>query len=147
MKYFLISFLLILFSFTWSEFHSGFLTQLYIYNFSDLDSEVEGEIIKSKWRQGKFLKNSYYVKYTYQVDGRTFIGTLVNFKAPSDGADEVLNSYPLGKLVTVFYDTASPEHAVLEKTSLGFKNWTHIFLIIVVIPSMVFLYSKLVKNI
>lgn len=72
--------------------------------------------------QGARAENyDYQVEYTYSVDGHTHVGrrlTCSSYK-PLAGSPEPLQEYveryPVGKEVTVWYDVAHPDQAVLER--------------------------------
>lgn len=57
------------------------------------------------------------ISYAFEVAGRTYQGkrvTLAEKTAESEVAD-LLARYPVGKIVTVFYDPADPSNAVLDR--------------------------------
>ncbi len=58
------------------------------------------------------------IRYTYDVDGRTFEGDTYRYLAgsssDSDWAHEAVAANPVGEIVTVHYDAADPEDAVLQ---------------------------------
>lgn len=63
------------------------------------------------------------VQYTYTVDGQQYVGEAVRrfwkqrqdeFETDYD-AERVVNRYPVGKSVTVFYNPESPEEAMLQR--------------------------------
>ena len=58
------------------------------------------------------------VTFVYVADGRSYEGRTIKFGENSYSserkAQEILSHYPMGQTVTVFYDPAHPDKAVLE---------------------------------
>lgn len=71
---------------------------------------------------------TYYVaviNYEYQVDGKIYTSNRIGFHGQSDVCSNALvNKYPKGKSVSVFYCPKNPEEAVLET---GVKNEGYFF--------------------
>lgn len=67
-----------------------------------------------------------HILYNYTVAGNSFSGSRVAFSGPSSGtigsAKTIVDRYPKGKTVNVFYSPNSPESAVLE-TGTGIRPW------------------------
>ena len=66
-----------------------------------------------------------YVEYTYQVAGQTFTGRDITFGfkqgyGNASKAQAVLAQYPVGAQVSVYYDPADPQQAVLERKAGGY---------------------------
>lgn len=91
-------------------------------------STATGTVTKSSVREIRsndkdgHLESSFYpeVNYSYQVIGQVYEGNRIAFGAESghkrkDGALSVLEKYPEGKNVTVYYDPNKPEDSVLER--------------------------------
>jgi hypothetical protein len=64
------------------------------------------------------VTNQPFVQYEYKVGRRTYRCSRISVAEQVDGAElrEVLERYPVGKAVTVYYDPARPERALLERT-------------------------------
>jgi hypothetical protein len=64
------------------------------------------------------LTNQPFVQYEYKVGRRTYRCSRVSVAEQVDGAElrAILERYPVGKAVTVYYDPARPERALLERT-------------------------------
>ncbi|MBN1536535.1 MAG: DUF3592 domain-containing protein [Anaerolineales bacterium] len=65
-----------------------------------------------------------HVRYTYQVGGQEFTGDKITFgftktHSSESKAQQALSRFPLGGQVSVYYNPASPEEAVLERTAGG----------------------------
>ncbi len=84
--------------------------------------ETRGTIIRSQW--WNFEREEADIAYHFDVDGQTFvsdqvfIGTLENGRIVLQSGRKVyqyqlLDRFPVGKQVTVFYDPDEPENAVL----------------------------------
>jgi hypothetical protein len=66
-----------------------------------------------------------YVTYTYQVAGQEYTGRDIAFGFKqgynnASKAEAVVGKYPLGAQVSVYYDPADPQKAVLERQAGGF---------------------------
>lgn len=66
-----------------------------------------------------------YIEYTYQVGGQTYTGRDLTFGFTQGYGNEakaqsVLAKYPPGAQVSVYYDPADPQKAVLERQAGGF---------------------------
>jgi hypothetical protein len=59
------------------------------------------------------------IRYEYEVDGTAYSSSRVAFGRSSDSAYEFFESHPEGSSVTVYYDSAGPENAVLEPGTDG----------------------------
>lgn len=62
--------------------------------------------------------SSFQLQYSYQVGGVSYTSERLTFNPTSDSVDAKaarLAAYPVGRQVTVYYDPARPERAVLER--------------------------------
>ena len=70
-------------------------------------------------RKGSSKRYSVDVRYRYEVDGQEFEGDRLRFGNVSyksrSKAQKVMNRYPRGKEVEVFYDPENPQSSVLIK--------------------------------
>lgn len=65
------------------------------------------------------------VSYTFQANGASFTGNKISFgqmSSSTDYAQRILDRYPVGKKVSVYYDPANPSEAVLE-TGIHGGTW------------------------
>ncbi|MGB8980394.1 MAG: DUF3592 domain-containing protein [Anaerolineales bacterium] len=88
----------------------------------------QGTVVESRVRestsqdQDGFTSTSYFpeVRYLYHVLGSEYEGNMITFGSQSGGAQnkvvEVINRYPTGSTVTVYYDPEKPSMAVLERS-------------------------------
>ncbi|MBL4850802.1 MAG: DUF3592 domain-containing protein [Gammaproteobacteria bacterium] len=98
---------------------------------------VEGEITKSNSAHlsGEFSPN---IQYHYVVNGK---GYQRDFEFPRDVESipelsaSYIKKYPMGKKVTVYYNTSNPDEAVLEPTLRG--DWMILVLGLVAIVAAV----------
>lgn len=78
------------------------------------------EVIKHESTTGTGTKKrrtvTYNAKihYKYSVKGKSYTSTNVTFGQSTKGAGEIVNHYPIGKKVNVFYNPEDPKVAVLE---------------------------------
>ena len=59
-----------------------------------------------------------HMRYEYHVAGRRYLGHRVRWvdvRVGSDHAQQLVSAYPVGRAVTVYYDPANPQSAVLEQ--------------------------------
>jgi hypothetical protein len=106
----------------------GPLTILGTYLTSNYDSKTTGNIVQSTSRlQGGRPGGTscrYYIRYTYEVNKVLYFGDMVNLGPHVErghcgkGAKKVLEKYPAGKVVTVYYDSTSPENSLLENIGM-----------------------------
>jgi len=93
---------------------------------------TQGEILSSDIKYYSNSKGHTYgasVTYSYTVDKRFYRSNQISFGSYSGSyshAQEVLNRYPKGALVPVFYDKSSPDNAVLEK-GVGFGAYIALY--------------------
>ncbi len=64
------------------------------------------------------------VKYEYEVNGQLYVGDRVNIGPMQKSVNprksqEILARYPVGGNVTVYYNPANPQEAVLEREAAG----------------------------
>jgi hypothetical protein len=89
---------------------------------------VQGKVIESSLKTHystdvdghQTTSHTAVVRYTYSVMGKEYIGDRVAFGVKTSNrnpATEVINRYPVDKLVMVYYNPEKPEQAVLEQVS------------------------------
>ena len=78
-----------------------------------------------------------HVRYSYQVLGREYEANkiMLGARIGGSGAQKVIDRYPVGAQVTVFYDPRNPYEAVLEKK--GPAPWI-MWLVLVIINVVLF---------
>lgn len=78
---------------------------------------------------------SYYpvVQYTYSVMGRMYESRRImpGPEVGGSGAQKVVNRYPAGAQVMVYYDPQNPSSAVLERGTPGYIKWLWITIVLV----------------
>ena len=81
---------------------------------------------------GDGTTNYPVVHYTYQVMGQMLQGSKVmpGPETGGTGAEKVVNRYPAGAQVMVYYDPDNPSDAVLERSMPGFIKWLWVALIL-----------------
>lgn len=87
-----------------------------------------------EWRRGSEGQSVAYpaVQYSYQVMGQMLQGSKVQPgpEVGGTGAQKVVNRYPAGAQVMVYYDANNPSDAVLERSMPGFIKWLWVALIL-----------------
>jgi hypothetical protein len=88
-----------------------------------ISSELDAQITTD---DDGFQTTTYLAKifFTYTVDGNSFESEHINFDygmrtSNLRAQQDVVDQYPEGKIVTVFYDPADPQQAVIEKRVNG----------------------------
>ncbi|MFH2044887.1 MAG: DUF3592 domain-containing protein [Pseudomonadota bacterium] len=106
---------------------------------------VSGTVITSKTEERKSTEGSgsskktrtYYVaiiQYEYQVEGTSYTSNRVSFGGQKRGSARTLvNKYPEGKSVKVYYDPDDPEIAALEPGMEGGSYFLPIFGAIIIL--------------
>ncbi len=111
---------------------------------------VRGKISVSEMGVHSDEKNTTYsadVVYDYTVHGTQYTGSRVAFglisTSSTSRARRILNRYPRGKEVVVYYDSSDPEESVLEPGIHG-ATWflPGIGLLFTVVGAAVFLFRK-----
>jgi hypothetical protein len=93
-----------------------------------LDSQTSGIITKSETEIiGRWGSAVYDIRYEYVVDNKTYISSQVDYSTKNTDYTEQLKKYPLGKQVSVYYDSMKPHYSTLEKRGLGFHIYGHLF--------------------
>lgn len=99
-------------SLNWSG-TQGTVTESYVHKKESYDSD-----------QGSTTSYIPRVKYSYTVNQQSFEGDRIHFgvgKSSRKAAEEVVNRYPAGSTLMVYYDPQKPQQAVLERrTGSGF---------------------------
>ena len=73
---------------------------------------------------GQRWRSQYYpvLQYEYAVGAATYQGRRWSFAQPAgtqESAQAVVDRYPVGKAVTVYYDPKNPSSSVIERTMQG----------------------------
>ncbi len=84
--------------------------------------KTEGEIIQSEVKKNeKIVAYDYYypvIKYRYKVKNKEFISDrlfLTDLASDYQTIKKLVNKYPIGKKVKVFYNPFNPKEAVLKR--------------------------------
>jgi hypothetical protein len=87
---------------------------------------VTGGYVDSYWySSGKHISDGYYiyspkVSYSYNVSGVEYscdsVWRLDHESRSANEAQSVVNTYPSGMAVTVYYNPSNPSHAILDRT-------------------------------
>ena len=133
----------------------GSFTIFNTYLRADFDASTEGTIVESRrwhkrgWSSG-VSGGSYHfhVGYFYSVGDTDYIGKLVDLNKhsrPATSRQEVadtVNQYPVGKDVTVYYDSSKPEFSVLENTGISISFLIMHVVIVCMIPFFIWLHFR-----
>ncbi len=90
-------------------------------------STVKASTTRHSTDSGMWVERTSYfpkVQYEYSVMGKTYTGGRIAFGASKGfssraGAEKVLERYPVGATVTVYYNPDNPADAVLEREMRG----------------------------
>jgi len=117
------------------------IKKVYQYFLSNIEESTIGTIVESKRKLviGRVIsKRIYFIKYKYSVDSTEFLGDLINYNLPSEDVDLILQNYPVGKKVTVYYDASNPNYSILEKTFLSKDYWFMFLFFPLVTPLIIY---------
>ena len=101
--------------------------------------QTEGVVTKSQLTPENFgLLNIYRVKilFDYRIDNRTYHGSRINYGIAANAylferfAKVVVDRYPVGKVVIVFYNPENPSDEIVERSPMGGFSVIWIFLTI-----------------
>jgi hypothetical protein len=72
------------------------------------------------------------VQYSYEVKGERYEGNRITpgLQWGGTGAEKVIDRYPVGARVTVYYDPKNPSEALLERNPPGYVLWLWVALIV-----------------
>jgi hypothetical protein len=80
-----------------------------------------------QWRRGSKGGSVAYpsINYTYQVGGNAYESNKVmpGMESGGTGAHKVVERYPAGAQVMVYYDPQDPSKALLERSMPGYIKW------------------------
>jgi len=108
--------------------------------------QTQGEIVSSYVDSSADSDGTTYsadIKFMYVVNDRWLTGDVVNFGEYGSSnmrhADEIVNRYPIGKIVSVYYNPEQPETAVLEP-GLTWSSYFILFMgiIFLIVPGIIF---------
>lgn len=111
---------------------------------------AQGAVLCSVVTEHPILKGrsacKLHVRYSYEVEGQTYVGDRVHFASRHwligrESAERQRRSYAPGTAVRVWYDPASPEHAVLDMSVPNYR-W---LLTVLLVPSVVIGAALVVK--
>jgi hypothetical protein len=87
-----------------------------------------------------------FVQYEYQVGNQTYRGNRIAFSEERKGslkvASKVLEAFPVGNPVTVFYDPAKPRDAVLQRREPGHRIFLAIMGLALVALGFAMMFGK-----
>lgn len=97
----------------WFPIALGIITYSYYYSLyehfqANMDSETEGEIIRSR-----SSRSGLHIRFVYKVSGVYYYSDLENYHYGSVG--ELLHKYRKGRKVTVYYDSSNPKFVTVDK--------------------------------
>ncbi len=86
--------------------------------------QVQDDVFSSDEQSASQPMYSADVAYSYQVKDMIYTSDRISFGGKSSysnrlRAEEIVDRYPEGSEVTVYFDPAKPQEAVLERTSKG----------------------------
>lgn len=128
-KAFKTAFIVLIISALVTEFFCGTFSTIIDYWLSDLNSATKGVVIKSEKTRstgGKISVITYDIEYEYMVDRVSYRNSRVTYGRSDENPYKILDRYPVGKEVTVHYDSSRPAYPVLEKKGLGSKTYRQV---------------------
>lgn len=107
------------------EWDVALFSSIYTYSVSNFDSVIEGEIVSSRKTYPGQRGTWFSIEYRYLVLGMENKSSQVNFF--NGEVDDVLRRYPVGKKVTVHYDSSHPTRSTLEIRHPGTELYYRFF--------------------
>jgi len=114
-------------------------------------SEGTGEIIESKVARTFSEKPEHRyiskVKYKYVVNGKSYIGKRITFQREhiysQHSVDFIIDKYPVGKIVKVYYSPNNPRNVVLERGYSKKVYFAPIFgVVLLLLATVLYLFKK-----
>ncbi len=107
----------------------GFLGDLYLHDYTANES---GIITRSqRVRLGSYRERAEFdIEYTYSVNGIEFRNTVVGNFHKTENIDEMLERFPVGKEVIVYYDPNAIRKSVLIEDSISFGMVVQLLVIV-----------------
>lgn len=81
---------------------------------------VSGQVIESRVDDAHLEMTKPVLRYRYQVGGRSYVGFRVAFSGygiSRSAMDQLIQPYPQGSTVKVYFDPRHPSSAVLDNTA------------------------------
>ena len=121
-------------------------------NWPAIDGQITSSLVEHSTDADGADSYSPKVTYSYFLDNQPYEGHSIKFGENSYSnqrkAREILNRYPVGRAVIVFYDPANPENSVLEPgVSVGSYVVLGIgvlFVLLALIPPLIMLFRALI---
>ncbi len=80
--------------------------------------EADGEINKSDISHSSKPRFRFDIIYQYKVNGKSYESSRIGFgfkgSDKKENVDQIINRYPIGKKVAVYFDKSNPSFSVLE---------------------------------
>lgn len=118
----------------------------YQYVFAEMDSEVKGEIERSRSLSFANYRSTYTqvydIEYTYKVEGKEYRNHVVAYEKKNESIDSRLEKYPVGKEVVVHFDSSSPNWSVLERSELSVFVYIQLAVNLLLVPSGTYLIGR-----
>ncbi len=81
-------------------------------------AQTNGQVNTSDLGHGSKPRFRFDIKYQYQINGETYESSRVGFgfkgSDKKESVELILNRYPVGQKVTVYFDKSNPSFSVLE---------------------------------
>ena len=122
---------------------------------------VDGEIVESELesfyvrrRRGSGYVYNANITYIYSIGQQMYEGYAISIGEPKvstrrqEGAQSVLNKYPVGKEVKVYFNPTDPQTAVLEPgvTTQNYGQWAAVLLYSIIIFGIFILFGNLIRK-
>jgi len=111
----------------YSEKFGGTISTIRDYVLSNPNELTTGVITESKInRYLKRWQKGYDIGYEYSVNNIIYIGHQINYSDKRTDPEKMIQKYPLGTKVTVYYDARLPKYSTLEKSTLDVSVYREI---------------------
>lgn len=100
----------------------------------DYEGMAPGQILSSEEGLGQTYRGgearTYEISYSYQISGQTLIGSKVGHLLRTERVDEVLEMFPEGKEISVYYAKEYPQESVLLKGHVSGRVLLHVVVVL-----------------
>jgi hypothetical protein len=110
-----------------SQVSNNTLTTLWDYVVSDPKGSANGVVIVSKLNVLRWGITTYDIRYQYVVSGQAYVSSQIDYNTKGVDAEGMVERYPVGKEVVVYYDVAKPKYSTLLNDGLGVGVYKQLF--------------------
>ena len=101
------------------------------YNLCNYSNKADGEIIFSQKKRNTGSKTTVYdIRYMYFLGKYPNYGSKIKNDLFTNDVDFIVKSYPVGKKITVFYDSRYKGCSIVQNSKIDFSVMVDVFVIV-----------------